>query len=145
VKVFEILPASSRSPLKGEKNASKSIPAGILVLFLALAVSPAFSQEFIWAPNLPVGSVIPEIKALDQNGETRNLASLTGERGLLLMFSRSFNWCPFCIRQMNQLVEVSDRFAALDIGIATVTYDLVEFLKEYAEDGGIQFPSVVYF
>ena len=60
--------------------------------------------------------MIPEIKALDQNGETRNLASLTGERGLLLMFSRSFDWCPFCIRQMNQLVEVSDRFAALDMG-----------------------------
>jgi peroxiredoxin len=90
-------------------------------------------------PRNSSGHPISRFKALDQHGETQHLGSLAGEKGLLLMFSRSFDWCPFCIRQLNQLVEVSDRFAAMGIGIATITYDPIEFLKEYAEDEEIQF------
>jgi len=39
-----------------------------------------------------VGSLIPEISALDQNGEERTFNDLTGENGILYMLSRSFDW-----------------------------------------------------
>lgn len=43
-----------------------------------------------WGP--PVGATLPPIAAADQTGAQRDLASLAGERGLLLFFVRSANW-----------------------------------------------------
>ncbi|MEZ5490076.1 MAG: hypothetical protein R3F50_07125 [Gammaproteobacteria bacterium] len=62
------------------------------LLPILLLVQPAQAQEFVWAPDLPVGSSIPPIQARDQNGETKTFDDLVGENGLLLMFSRSFDW-----------------------------------------------------
>jgi hypothetical protein len=39
-----------------------------------------------------VGARIPEFSAVDQDGKTRDFASLRGPRGLLLMFVRSADW-----------------------------------------------------
>lgn len=63
---------------------------GVLVLLLAPLSSLA--QEFVWAPEIEVGSTIPAIEAPDQNGEIKTFDDLAGETGLLLMFSRSFDW-----------------------------------------------------
>ena len=52
----------------------------------------SIAQEFVWAPEFTVGSLIPQISALDQNGEERTFNDLTGENGILYMLSRSFNW-----------------------------------------------------
>ena len=63
-----------------------SVLAGLLLASLVQA------QDFIWAPDLPAGSSVPAIEAPDQNGETQTFSDLVGENGLLLMFSRSFDW-----------------------------------------------------
>ena len=40
-----------------------------------------------------VGAAIPQpLTAKDQTGKTRDFASLTGKRGLILLFSRSLGW-----------------------------------------------------
>lgn len=39
-----------------------------------------------------VGESIPAFEAIDQSGTARDFASLTGERGLLLLFYRSADW-----------------------------------------------------
>ena len=40
-----------------------------------------------------IGAAIPQpFEAKDQNGRTQNFASLTGQRGLILLFSRSLDW-----------------------------------------------------
>jgi len=60
-----------------------------------LAISFAqfsLAQEFIWAPDFPVGESIPTINAPDQNGDMKSFDDLVGEKGLLLMLSRSFDW-----------------------------------------------------
>ena len=44
----------------------------------------------VWGPEL--ASTAPAINAIDQNGASQSLASLAGERGLLLVFSRSADW-----------------------------------------------------
>ena len=62
-------------------------------LFLALLVSGvASAQEFVWAPDFPVGAELPPISAEDQNGELRDFADLVGDNGMLFMLSRSFDW-----------------------------------------------------
>ncbi len=52
----------------------------------------ANSQDYNWAPDFPVGSSIIEISAQDQNGAVQNFKDLVGEKGMLFMLSRSFDW-----------------------------------------------------
>ena len=49
-------------------------------------------QDFVWAPDFPVGASIPEISAQDQDGNLQTFDGLKGEKGMLFMMSRSFDW-----------------------------------------------------
>ena len=68
-----------------------------LTCVLALGVASAGTAQ---APPLPdvdgvgpqVGDVVPAFSLPDQTGAARNLASLTGPNGLMLVFSRSADW-----------------------------------------------------
>tara|TARA_B100001750_G_C15120724_1_gene404901 strand:+ start:314 stop:568 length:255 start_codon:yes stop_codon:yes gene_type:complete len=64
----------------------------LLALLLASTFQITIAQEYIWAPDFPVGTVIPEIAAEDQNGTVHTFDDLKGEKGLLFMLSRSFDW-----------------------------------------------------
>ena len=64
----------------------------ISIATLALSTQLVVAQDFDWAPDLPVGSTIPVLEAPDQNGNIQTLATLAGEKGIVLMFSRSFDW-----------------------------------------------------
>ena len=56
---------------------------------VALAI-PGSDYATAWGPG--VGSSIPMLAANDQTGAAQDLASLAGEKGLLLVFSRSADW-----------------------------------------------------
>ena len=57
----------------------------------AAANVPALTEfAAVWGPEL--ASAAPAINAIDQNGASQSLATLAGERGLLLVFSRSADW-----------------------------------------------------
>ena len=99
----------------------------------------ANSQDYNWAPDFPVGSSIIEISAQDQNGAVQNFKDLVGEKGMLFMLSRSFDWGPFCKDQLVQLAKISDQFKDVGVNIAAMTYDSVEMLKSVEEDEGIEF------
>ncbi len=75
-------------------------------------ISITFASAVVWAlvslaaqltaqqPALPdvqklgpqVGSRVPDFTLLDQKGQSRTLASLTGPKGLMLVFFRSADW-----------------------------------------------------
>ena len=99
----------------------------------------ANSQDYDWAPDFPVGSSIIEISAQDQNGAVQTFKDLVGEKGMLFMLSRSFDWWPFCKDQLVQLAKISDQFKDVGVNIAAMTYDSVEMLKSVEEDEGIEF------
>jgi peroxiredoxin len=87
-----------------------------------------------------VGSKAPDFALLDQNGRSRSLASLSGPKGLMLVFYRSADWCPYC---KTQLAEIQRRTAALaksGIGVAGVSYDPVPILADFSKRRGITFP-----
>lgn len=72
--------------------------ARIVTLTLALAFA-AVATAAAQAP-LPdvdrfgpqVGETVPSFSLADQNGEARDLQSLMGPNGLMLVFSRSADW-----------------------------------------------------
>lgn len=64
----------------------------LIALVLTGIVQFATAQEFVWAPDFPVGASLPEISAQDQDGKLRTFDDLIGEKGMLFMLSRSFDW-----------------------------------------------------
>jgi thiol-disulfide isomerase/thioredoxin len=53
--------------------------------------------------GLQPGAKAPSFTLQDQTGKTQNLSSLTGPKGLVLLFFRSADWCPFCKGQLVDL------------------------------------------
>lgn len=65
----------------------------LLLLLAFLTAAPlSLAQDFVWAPELPVGSELPAIEAVDQDGNLQTFEDLVGDNGLLFMLSRSFDW-----------------------------------------------------
>ena len=73
--------------------------ARIVTRMLTLAFATAATAA-AQAPPLPdvdrfgpqVGEIAPSFSLADQNGEARDLESLMGPNGLMLVFSRSADW-----------------------------------------------------
>ena len=65
-----------------------------ITTLLLLAVAIGASGTTAAAERGPkVGATIPPVlTAPDQNGAERRFEDLTGERGLILLFTRSFDW-----------------------------------------------------
>ncbi|MEE4361533.1 MAG: hypothetical protein V2I63_08410 [Pseudomonadales bacterium] len=63
---------------------------GLLAPSLVLADAEIDAYVDGWGPAL--GAAAPAVDALDQTGTPHTLASLTGDRGLLLVFVRSADW-----------------------------------------------------
>lgn len=59
---------------------------------LSLLAGTLLAQERSAAPGPAVGERIPAFELVDQLGRSRNLQNLSGDRGLLLLFSRSADW-----------------------------------------------------
>ena len=72
------------------------IAAGIFAT--ALTISPlaisalTISAPAIAADTLVAGATVPTFSATDQTGGMRNLATLTPNKGVVLLFTRSLHW-----------------------------------------------------
>lgn len=65
----------------------------LLGLLLVLGVTTTHADDDYvrqWGP--PVGTAMPTFYALDQSGETVDLAAVSGTEGLLLFLNRSADW-----------------------------------------------------
>jgi peroxiredoxin len=74
-------------------------------------------------PGPAVGSRFPGLQAT-YNGRTVTLLDeFAGVNGTAFIASRSYDWCPYCMRQMIQLQETRADFEAAGIGMVAITYD----------------------
>jgi peroxiredoxin len=107
----------------------------------------AFASMFVAMPvtahaadtGLQPGTSIPAFTLKDQDGKVRTLQSLAGSNGLLLLFSRSADWCGLCKAQLIDLETARHAFEAKGIHVASVTYDSPEVLKAFATRRDIHF------
>jgi peroxiredoxin len=125
-----------------------SLLAGVVVCALFSLVDGATAQQPATQPALPdvqtlgpqVGSRVPDFTLLDQQGQSRTLASLIGPKGLMLVFYRSADWCPYCKTQLAELQTRTADLAKNGIGLAAVSYDAVPILADFSKRRGITFP-----
>ena len=128
-------------------NRMSGIVAGAVVCALFSLVVQATAQQTAPQPALPdvqklgpqVGSRVPDFTLLDQKGQSRTLSSLMGPKGLMLVFYRSADWCPYCKTQLAELQTRTADLAKSGIGLAAVSYDAVPILADFTKRRGIMF------
>jgi peroxiredoxin len=87
-----------------------------------------------------VGARVSSFRLLDQNGRPQTIDSLLGPKGLLLLFYRSADWCPYCKAQLVELQARSGDLRKAGIGVAAISYDPVPVLADFSKRRGITFP-----
>jgi peroxiredoxin len=109
-----------------------------LLCGITFAFQPyATSQHII---GLQPGVKAPQIALADQTGKPQSLSTLTGSHGLLVLFFRSADWCPFCKGQLVDLERAQKLFAAKGINVAAVSYDSPDVLAEFSKRKSITYP-----
>jgi peroxiredoxin len=106
---------------------------------LALAGSPVGANpDFDLGPA--VNAKAPDIGTPpDQSGKPRALASLMGEKGLVLFFFRSADWCPFCQAQLMDLNSGTKAIESRGYRLAGISYDSPAILKSFTEKRAIAY------
>ncbi len=78
-------------------NVKQLLSAGVLVTVVSMATAGGAAQQpappVVTATLGPqVGASVPPFSGVDQFGKAQTLASLSGPKGLMLVFSRSADW-----------------------------------------------------
>jgi peroxiredoxin len=88
----------------------------------------------------PLNAKVPDIGTPpDQSGKPRALESLMGEKGLVLFFFRSADWCPFCKAQLMDLNTGVTAIESRGYRLAGISYDSPAILKSFTEQRSIRY------
>lgn len=110
----------------------------LLMCGITFAFQPVAPGQHII--GLQPGVKAPEIALADQTGKPQTLSTLTGPNGLLLLFFRSADWCPFCKGQLVDLERAQKLFTAKGINVAGVSYDSPQVLAQFSQRKSITYP-----
>ncbi len=108
---------------------------------LALA-GAAFSPAALATPidiGPPVGSTAPALHATDVAGKTVSLRSISGRKGVVLLFFRSAKWCPYCQKQLMEFRDAQAPLEARGYSLAAISYDPPAILAAFAAQRRIQY------
>ena len=68
------------------------------------------------------------------------LDQLAGDKGTVLVASRSLDWCPYCMKQMIQLQQHKQSYDEAGIGMVAITYDAPRLQQRFVDQHGISIP-----
>ena len=97
--------------------------------FSGLGVAPAGAFEV--GPT--VGVKAPALTVRDATGAPVSLGGIAGPKGVVLVFTRSAKWCPYCQAQLMLLKEAVEPLAKRGFRIAALSYDPPAILAGFAK------------
>ena len=100
------------------------------------------SDDDSFDPGLPVGTAFPALVARYDGHPLSDIGAFAGPTGTVFMASRSFGWCPYCMKQLVQLSAYSAEFEAAGIGLVVMTYDAPEVHEEFSNKHNIAVPML---
>ena len=109
------------------------------LVFATLPTRAADRDQPVLNTGPEVGDLIPPFEVADSNGKLQTFETLRGPRGLLLLFTRSADWCPFCKGHLVQLERQREAFERRGYRLAALTYDSPAVLRHFAERVGITY------
>lgn len=103
---------------------------------LLLFSAPALAQQ----TPLKVGDAAGNlIVATDSLGREATFANLKGERGLVLLFTRSADWCQYCITQLKDWNNYVDDVQNAGYGLAALSYDAVGTIAKFEQASHLRY------
>lgn len=87
-----------------------------------------------------IGAALPGFALPDAAGNLHRSAQLLGPKGAVLLFLRSASWCPNCKAQLVTIERYKAQFDELGVGLAAISYDSPEVLRNAAARHRISFP-----
>lgn len=82
--------------------------------------------------TVSVGDIIPHsLNLKDQNERLRSFSDLSGKKGVILVFVRSADWCPYCQKQLIDLDKSTKRFKDLGYNLVSVSYDSFAAMRKF--------------
>jgi peroxiredoxin len=126
------------------KPAMSWVVSAVLPLVLTVVCPGAGRAQYKSDANsiLTIGKKIPLLSGTDQFGQERSFENLKGPNGLVILFYRSADWCPYCKGQLLSLQRATARFKKKGIGLVGVSYDSQEILKFFTERHSITYPLI---
>ena len=127
------------------KSSMSWVASAVLPLVLTVVLCPqAARTQYKSEANsiLAIGKKIPLLSGSDQFGQERSFENLKGPNGLVILFYRSADWCPYCKGQLLSLQRATARFKERGIGLVGVSYDSQEILKFFTERHSITYPLI---
>ena len=127
------------------KSSMNWVVSAVLPLVLTAVICPdAAPAQYKSEANaiLTIGNKIPLLSGTDQFGQERSFENLKGPNGLVILFYRSADWCPYCKGQLLSLQRATARFKEKGIGLVGVSYDSQEILKFFTERHSITYPLI---
>jgi peroxiredoxin len=138
------------------KNAIKFSAALLLILLVLGYLFREPLREYLFAlltqdmfvaadnddfdPGPAAGSHFPGLQATYQGRTVTLINEFAGAHGTLFIASRSFAWCPYCIRQLLQLQQHKADFDAAGIGMVAISYDAPEVQQAFIDKYNITIP-----
>lgn len=114
----------------------------ISLLFAALLLivtNTAMAKNTIDAGPL-VNKKAPPITVINAKKQSVNIEQLRGDKGLIILFFRSADWCPFCKKHLVELNDTAKKFTQLGYGLAAISYDETDILKSFTKERNITYP-----
>ncbi len=90
--------------------------------------------------GVPLNSQLPEISVMDVEGKPQTIKQLSGEKGLILVFFRSADWCPYCKKHLVEINEWNSKLNELGYKVAAISYDSTETLSKFSKKRDLQYP-----
>ncbi|MBS2210476.1 AhpC/TSA family protein [Carboxylicivirga mesophila] len=108
-----------------------------LFLFFIGSINWMTAQE-----GIRIHEAAPMFKAIDQHGDTIDLAEELAENKVVLLFYRG-QWCPYCNRHMSALQDSIHLINAKGARVIAVTPENQEAIEETMTKTGAKF-SIIY-
>jgi peroxiredoxin len=124
-------------------HVKKSIlAASVLTVLLSLTLFtiPSFAKSGSIDVGRDKGKEAPSLTVKGKNKTSVNINDLTADKGLIILFFRSADWCPFCKRHLIELNEYADKFESLGYGVAAISYDSTETLNTFSQQHSLTYP-----
>jgi peroxiredoxin len=89
--------------------------------------------------GLKSGDKAPELKAISSQGVPVNWRDIMGEKGAIVLFIRSADWCPYCKSQLKDWNKEAERFTDAGYRIAAISYDSTTVLQDFGKTNDIRY------
>lgn len=121
------------------------ILSSLALLIIGLAVyggaASALAQTNTQTPStIGVNTPIPHsLQSVDQHNKPQDFDSIKSDKGAILVFVRSVDWCPFCQKQLIDLKNNYETIKQTGYSLVSISYDDVDALQKFNNRHNVPF------